>query len=72
MRACSMPVMKTTGFFLVMTKYKVGRTRIPWIMRPMMTVMVYIPSCPPICVMSSISTIFPAIKKRIPTGAYLT
>lgn len=29
------------------------------------------PSWPPICVRSSISTIFPAIKNRIPIGAYL-
>lgn len=43
----------------------------PWISKPMMTVMVYMPSWPPICVRSSISTIFPAIRKRIPTGAYL-
>jgi hypothetical protein len=28
-------------------------------------------SCPPITPMSSISTIFPAIRNRMPTGAYL-
>lgn len=36
-----------------------------------MTVIVYIPSWPPMDVMSSISTILPAIRNRIPTGAYL-
>lgn len=45
--------------------------RTPWISKPMITVMVYIPSWPPICVRSSISTIFPAIKNKIPIGAYL-
>lgn len=38
----------------------------------MITVMTYMPSWPPICVRSSISTIFPAIRNRIPIGAYLT
>lgn len=38
----------------------------------MITVIVYMPSWPPICVRSSISTIFPAIRNRIPIGAYLT
>lgn len=70
-RACNMPVMKMKGFFRVMTKKSVGRIIHPWIRRPMMTVTVYMPSCPPISVMSSISTILPAIKKRIPMGAYL-
>lgn len=37
----------------------------------MITVMVYMPNCPPIWVRSSISTIFPAIRKSIPIGAYL-
>lgn len=72
MSACRRPVMKMKGFFRVMTKYSVGKIMMPWIMSPMITVTVYIPNCPPICVMSSISTIFPAIKNRIPTGAYLT
>ncbi|TNN80639.1 hypothetical protein EYF80_009147 [Liparis tanakae] len=36
-----------------------------------MTVTVYIPSWPPMAVMSSISTILPAIRNRIPIGAYL-
>lgn len=70
-RACSKPVIKMKGFFRVMTKKRVGRITMPWISRPMMTVTVYMPSCPPISVMSSISTILPAIKKRIPIGAYL-
>lgn len=70
-RACNKPVMKMKGFFRVMTKKRVGRITMPWIIRPMMTVTVYMPSCPPISVMSSISTILPAIKKRIPMGAYL-
>lgn len=39
--------------------------------KPMITVTVYMASCPPITPISSISTIFPAIKKRIPSGAYL-
>lgn len=39
--------------------------------KPMMTVTVYMASCPPITPISSISTIFPAIKNRIPSGAYL-
>lgn len=43
-----------------------------WIIKPMITVMTYMPSWPPICVRSSISTIFPAIRNRIPIGAYLT
>lgn len=38
----------------------------------MITVITYMPSWPPICVRSSISTIFPAIRNRIPIGAYLT
>lgn len=37
----------------------------------MITVMVYMPNWPPISVRSSISTIFPAIRNRIPIGAYL-
>lgn len=39
--------------------------------RPQMTVTVYIPSWPPMDVTSSISTILPAIRNRIPIGAYL-
>lgn len=70
-RACNKPVMKMKGFFRVMTKKRVGRITMPWIRRPMMTVTVYMPSCPPISVMSFISTILPAIKKRMPIGAYL-
>lgn len=70
-RACRSPAMKIKGFCRVMTKYRVGRIRTPWINKPMITVMVYMPSWPPICVRSSISTIFPAIRNRIPIGAYL-
>lgn len=44
MRACSIPVMKMKGFFRVMTKNNIGRTIIPCIMRPIMTVIVYMPS----------------------------
>lgn len=36
-----------------------------------MTVIVYIPSWPPMAEMSSISTILPAIRNKIPIGAYL-
>jgi len=71
MRACSRPAMKIKGFCLVITKYSMGRMMVAWIVRPMITVMVYMPSCPPICVRSSISTIFPAIRNRMPMGAYL-
>lgn len=39
--------------------------------RPQITVIVYIPSWLPMAVMSSISTILPAIRNRIPIGAYL-
>lgn len=39
--------------------------------RPTMTDTVYIPSWPPTSARFFISTIFPAIRKRIPTGAYL-
>lgn len=70
-RACRSPAMKIKGFCRVMTKYRVGRIRTPWISKPMITVMVYMPNWPPICVRSSISTIFPAIRNRIPIGAYL-
>ncbi len=41
------------------------------IVSPMMTVMVYMPNWPPISVISSISTIFPAIRNIMPIGAYL-
>lgn len=37
----------------------------------MITVTVYMASWPPITPISSISTIFPAIKNKIPSGAYL-
>ncbi len=42
-----------------------------WISKPHITVIVYIPSWPPMAEMSSISTILPAIRNRIPIGAYL-
>lgn len=42
-----------------------------WMSSPQMTVTVYIPSCPPMAVISSISTILPAIRNKIPIGAYL-
>lgn len=42
-----------------------------WTSRPQITVTVYIPSWPPIAEMSSISTILPAIRNKIPMGAYL-
>ena len=70
-RACRIPAMNIKGFCRVMTKYRVGRITTPWISKPMITVMVYMPSWPPICVRSSISTIFPAIRNRMPMGAYL-
>ncbi len=41
------------------------------IVSPMMTVMVYMANWPPISDMSSISTIFPAIRNIMPIGAYL-
>ncbi len=70
-RACSSPAMKVKGFFLVTTKKSSGRTNRPWMRSPAMTETVYIPNCPPTWARSFISTIFPAIRKRIPTGAYL-
>lgn len=69
--ACSSPPMNTKGFFLVMMKYKVGRTTVAWMSSPLMTVTVYIASWLPIEEMSSISTIFPAIRNKMPRGAYL-
>lgn len=69
--ACNSPPMKTMGFFLVMMKYSVGRTTMAWMSRPQITVTVYIPSWLPMVVISSISTILPAIRNRIPIGAYL-
>lgn len=71
MRACSSPPIKVKGFFLVTTKKSRGRTNRPWMSSPTMTDTVYIPNCPPTWARSFISTIFPAIRKRIPTGAYL-
>lgn len=71
MSACKIPPMKTKGFFLVTRKYSVGRTMMAWMSSPQITVIVYIPSWPPMDVMSSISTILPAIRNRIPIGAYL-
>lgn len=44
---------------------------VAWMSRPQITVTVYIPSWLPMVVMSSISTILPAIRNRIPIGAYL-
>lgn len=43
-RACTSPPMNIKGFCRVMAKYRVGRMITPWINKPMMTVMVYIPS----------------------------
>lgn len=70
-RACRRPAIKVKGFFLVTTKKSRGRTNRPWMSSPTMTDTVYIPNCPPTRARSFISTIFPAIRKRIPTGAYL-
>lgn len=44
---------------------------VAWTSRPQMTVTVYIPNWLPMAVMSSISTILPAIRNRMPIGAYL-
>lgn len=44
---------------------------VAWTNRPQMTVTVYIPNWLPMAVMSSISTILPAIRNRMPIGAYL-
>lgn len=42
-----------------------------WMSSPQITVTVYIPNWPPMTEMSSISVILPAIRNKMPIGAYL-
>lgn len=59
------------GFFLVHMKYKMGRSRSPCIARPPMTTAKYLPRFFSVVSTFLTDTHLEAIKKTIPTGAYL-
>lgn len=44
----------------------------PWMMSPMMTVIMYIPSCLATTSKSAMEMIFPQMRQAIPSGEYLT
>lgn len=50
----------------------VGRKMPPWMMRPTITVIMYIPSCLATTSKSAMEMIFPQIRQAIPSGEYLT
>lgn len=70
-KACSIPLMKAKGFFLVMSIKSRGKRKSPWMTSPDTTVMAYSPSFCPITEGSSISRIFPAMRNTMPKGKYL-
>lgn len=59
------------GFSLTITKYISGRNMPPWMMRPTITVTIYIPSCLATTSKSLMEMIFPQMRQAIPMGEYL-
>lgn len=54
-----------------MTKYMSGRKIPPWMMRPTITVIMYMPSCLATTSRSAMEMIFPQMRQAIPRGEYL-
>lgn len=59
------------GFSFTITKYISGRKMPPWMMRPTITVIIYIPSCLATTSKSAMEMIFPQMRQAIPRGEYL-
>lgn len=70
-QAWNIPMKNLKGFSLTITKYINGRKMPPWIMRPTITVIMYIPSCLATTSKSAIEMIFPQMRQAIPSGEYL-
>lgn len=69
--AWNIPMKNVNGFSLTITKYMSGRKIPPWMMRPTITVIMYMPSCLATTSRSAMEMIFPQMRQAIPRGEYL-
>lgn len=69
--AWNIPMKKVKGLSFTITKYINGRKMPPWMIRPTITVIMYMPSCLATTSRSAMEMIFPQIRQAIPIGEYL-
>lgn len=70
-QAWNIPMKKVKGFCFTITKYMSGRKMPPWMIRPTITVTMYMPSCLATTSRSAMEMIFPQMRQAIPKGEYL-